>query len=533
MSVSFWGENMRKFFVLTAVVIAACSYGFSADESLRPMPSVSGETGLYEVYEARTLCFKQLSVQASWNDKERDPGNLDITEEALSFCYGLTNKLEVALSIRAKQVHADPDLTQPTAYYLGHEVNERAYYTGTGDPHFGIKYNFFQERGAIPGFAVLGYTDLQRGDEDTLLGSGKTDYGLSFIASKKLGPAYVSANVGYEKLKKTDLPVSTNQPDLGTYGLGVRFPINKRIQGIGEATGYWFIGDDDKLNQDEHTDVVLGAQLGFLNGWGFSGGVRYTPHVSSDDGYGGVFKISYTSPCGKIKTDEDLGIADGGDLGAASADSQPEAVNLPPDLKLTADSTIVEKGDFAKVRALASDPDGDLLTYTWNTDKGSIIGSGPEVVWVPDDCNQGSANITSKVSDGRGGTSEDSIDIKAICKQAEIKEFPPVFFEFDKYSLDKTARKTIDDICNYMKENPDLKLKIEGHCCYIGTDEYNLALGQHRADAIQKYIIEACGISPSRIGTISYGESKPAYDNEEEETRKFNRRGEFRIKLER
>ncbi len=527
------GERMKKFFIIAAVMLAVCCLGYGADELLRPVPSVSGETGLFEIYEAHTLGFKQFAVQVSWDDWERDPGNLDVTEEALSFCYGLTNKLEVALSIRAKQVDASPDLTQPAAYYLGHSVDRKEYYTGTGNPHFGIKYNFLKEKAGRPGLAVLGYADLPRSDEDTLLGAGKAEYGVSFIASKRLGPAYFSANLGYERLKKTDLPVSTSQPDLGLYGLGVRVPVTKRFQGIGEVSGYWYLNDRDNLNQDEHLDIVVGAQLGFLNGWGFAGGVRYTPHVSSDNGYGGVFKISYTTPGEKIKEDDLLGITEGGTPGAASADSQPEAVNLPPNLKVASDSTIVEEGKTAKVRALASDPDGDLLTYSWKTDKGRIIGSGPEVVWVPEKGQIGPAKITSKVSDGRGGTSEDSLALNVIRKQPPVREFPPVFFEFDKYGLDQTARKNIEDICNYLKEYPELKLKIEGHCCYIGTDEYNLALGQHRADAIQKYMIESCGLDESRIGTISYGESKPAYDNSKEDTRKYNRRGEFRIKIER
>jgi outer membrane protein OmpA-like peptidoglycan-associated protein len=77
-----------------------------------------------------------------------------------------------------------------------------------------------------------------------------------------------------------------------------------------------------------------------------------------------------------------------------------------------------------------------------------------------------------------------------------------------------------------MTDNPGIKVTIEGHCCYIGTDEYNLALGQNRSDAIKGYL-EGKGVSTDRLKTVSYGESRPKYENDKEVTRRFNRRGFF------
>jgi len=104
--------------------------------------------------------------------------------------------------------------------------------------------------------------------------------------------------------------------------------------------------------------------------------------------------------------------------------------------------------------------------------------------------------------------------------------WPEVYFPFDQYVLTPESREKIDSVAKYMTDNPSQNVTIEGHCCYIGTDEYNLALGQQRADAIRDYLTGK-GISASRLKTVSYGEARPKYDNEKEITRRFNRRGFF------
>ncbi len=104
--------------------------------------------------------------------------------------------------------------------------------------------------------------------------------------------------------------------------------------------------------------------------------------------------------------------------------------------------------------------------------------------------------------------------------------WPEVYFPFDQYILTAETREKIDSVAKYLNDNPNSGITIEGHCCYIGTDEYNLALGQQRADAIRDYLTGK-GIAASRLKTVSYGEAQPKYDNSKEITRRFNRRGIF------
>ena len=93
-----------------------------------------------------------------------------------------------------------------------------------------------------------------------------------------------------------------------------------------------------------------------------------------------------------------------------------------------------------------------------------------------------------------------------------IPELRDIYFEFDKYDLTKEAIEILNKNADYLKLNTDLEILVEGHCCECGTHEYNLALGQKRADRVKDYYVKL-GISRARVGTISYGEEKPIYPN--------------------
>jgi outer membrane protein OmpA-like peptidoglycan-associated protein len=75
-----------------------------------------------------------------------------------------------------------------------------------------------------------------------------------------------------------------------------------------------------------------------------------------------------------------------------------------------------------------------------------------------------------------------------------------------------------------------LRLEIEGHTCNIGTAEYNLALGERRAHAVRDYLTSR-NIDPNRLRTVTYGEERPKFDNNREETRRLNRRAALVVRL--
>ena len=84
-----------------------------------------------------------------------------------------------------------------------------------------------------------------------------------------------------------------------------------------------------------------------------------------------------------------------------------------------------------------------------------------------------------------------------------------VYFETDKHNISSASAFTLESQANWLKSTPGFQLLIEGHCDERGTREYNLALGEKRAQAVKNYLI-GLGINPDRVSTISYGKERPA-----------------------
>jgi outer membrane protein OmpA-like peptidoglycan-associated protein len=81
-----------------------------------------------------------------------------------------------------------------------------------------------------------------------------------------------------------------------------------------------------------------------------------------------------------------------------------------------------------------------------------------------------------------------------------------------------------------LQQQPQTRIEIEGHTCNIGTAEYNLALGDRRANSVRDCFVSR-GISADRIGTVSYGEERPKHDNAREDTRRLNRRAVLVVRV--
>ena len=84
-----------------------------------------------------------------------------------------------------------------------------------------------------------------------------------------------------------------------------------------------------------------------------------------------------------------------------------------------------------------------------------------------------------------------------------------IFFAFDRYDLNSESQSTLRRLKDWMEDNRNATITIEGHCDERGTREYNLALGERRADAARDYLV-ALGVNAGRLTTISYGKERPA-----------------------
>ncbi len=99
-------------------------------------------------------------------------------------------------------------------------------------------------------------------------------------------------------------------------------------------------------------------------------------------------------------------------------------------------------------------------------------------------------------------------------------------FAFDDYSLSGRSKENLEKIASWMSKSPDAKIRIEGHTCEVGTAEYNLALGDRRANSAKMYL-ESLGTAATRLSTISYGKERPLDPGHDEAARSKNRRDEF------
>lgn len=98
-----------------------------------------------------------------------------------------------------------------------------------------------------------------------------------------------------------------------------------------------------------------------------------------------------------------------------------------------------------------------------------------------------------------------------------------IYFEFDSSAVDEESQQVIEAHSQFLVENPDVNVVLEGHADERGTREYNLALGERRANSVAEIMV-AYGVAPGRIQSISYGEERPAAMGSDESAWQLNRR---------
>ena len=115
-------------------------------------------------------------------------------------------------------------------------------------------------------------------------------------------------------------------------------------------------------------------------------------------------------------------------------------------------------------------------------------------------------------------------------KQAIKNEFvnENIYFGFDSATLTSESQEILRKKAQWLEQNPDVVIIIEGHCDNRGTEAYNLALGERRAESAKAFLADI-GIDVTKIMTISYGEERPANPEETEEAWALNRRASFVI----
>ena len=121
---------------------------------------------------------------------------------------------------------------------------------------------------------------------------------------------------------------------------------------------------------------------------------------------------------------------------------------------------------------------------------------------------------------GEEKTASNSTNVQAPRKEYSFED---VHFARNQYALRPEEMTTLDGAVNALKEDPLLRLSLEGYTCNLGTAAYNLVLGDRRANVVKDYLVGK-GVPADRLRPVSFGKERPKHDNSSEETRRLNRR---------
>lgn len=209
----------------------------------------------------------------------------------------------------------------------------------------------------------------------------------------------------------------------------------------------------------------------------------------------------------------------------------PPPVTVPaPTAKISATPSVVSAGDS--------------VVLTWsstNADTASIDGLGSVATSGTRTVTPTESTSYHLVVKGAGGTADDTVRVtvhapppveKPAATMSAEEEFKAnvkdIFFDYDSYAIRSDAQTTLSSDASYLVSHPDVKFVIGGYCDERGSTEYNLALGQNRANATKDALVKA-GVAASRIRTISYGKEKPLCTESNESCWQQNRRGGFAL----
>jgi peptidoglycan-associated lipoprotein len=147
------------------------------------------------------------------------------------------------------------------------------------------------------------------------------------------------------------------------------------------------------------------------------------------------------------------------------------------------------------------------------------------------DAAQAEADRQAREEAARVARQREADSLAALSRSAEeVRNMlgTTIHFDLDRSNIRPDDMATLDQKVAILQANPDLRIRIGGHCDERGSDEYNLALGNRRAQSAKQYLVSH-GIDASRIETQSWGEERPAVDGHDESAWSQNRRDEFEV----
>ncbi|MDR2551257.1 MAG: peptidoglycan-associated lipoprotein Pal [Desulfobulbus sp.] len=169
-------------------------------------------------------------------------------------------------------------------------------------------------------------------------------------------------------------------------------------------------------------------------------------------------------------------------------------------------------------------------TGTADSTSGNRMGNITEEMGPGTDGSNGGVEGLDSTGRGGSGSLGSDADSKSDAYKREhgrcSPEFKPIYFDYDQSKIKGEQIPIMEQNGTYLRNNPSARVLIEGNTDYRGTNEYNIALGERRAEAAKRYLREF-GIEESRMRTVSYGEERPLFTGSSEDDYAHNRRDDF------
>ena len=526
----------------------------ASEESTRPETTTFfGDSGLWFVPTAEVLPNGKWSVSGYRRGTNYIQGYTNVGDFAGTFGVGLKNRVELFGSFLV-DTRIDRDtrplfLADPkVGGFIDRYPRVTQSWTGdhVGDLLLGAKVNVLSEADQRPvALAVRGMVKVPTGDKAVGVSTGKADVLGDLIVSKEAGKMVEVS--GYAGAAYQGQPDGFTTPtSVFRWGGGVSGPSRSLVRLVGELNGVvpssssaslaaTLVGTDGSLapatvTVEKQTRATVGLTIQLPKGFFLGGGASWSlPRQAR------IAALADDDPSAdywdwQVRLGYHPGVRRYVAPPPPPPPPPPAPVLQPPTVKAQCDPCTVQVGQPSTLTATGQDPQGFPLTYRWTAPAGTFATpSEARTGWTAPG-QEGPVPATVTVDNGHGGTASDTVTIQVVRPPRKEYTFEDVHFDFDRYSLRPEATRVLDEAVTALQQDATLRVEIEGHTCNIGTAEYNLALGDRRANAVRDYLVSR-GISADRLRTVSYGEERPKYDNSREETRRLNRRAALVVNL--
>ena len=552
-----------------APVLAQSSAGQTKPPATSPSDTrpatttVNGDTGLWFVPTGEIVPAKKYSVSAYRVNFDRDQGFTDVSDWPVTFAFGAADRAEIfGAWTLVRRVDRDVrPLYVPDQPVAGGLVNEAPFLrqgwsdNQLGDLWLGAKINLMSQWQQQPAAVALrGMIKLPTAKtSDAGVGTGKVDFAFDGIVSKEVNERVEVS--GYGGFIFRGDPDNIDLANGLRWGFGVGLPTRKSLRFTAELHGEKYLSDTITITSPTVSPLVaedgssppttttltspVNATFGLTwigkNGVFAGAGIGWNLNMNSRSSYfsgfddrtgdaaGWQFRVGY-HPGVRVYVPP-----------PPPPPPPPPTAPVAPQHNLTVraqcNPCTVEVGQVSTLTATAVDSIGCAVTYSWSAPTGTFSDrTGRQTPWTAPQ-QPGTVPVTVTVTCPQDGkTASDTVNIQVTARPVKEYSFEDVHFDFDRYSLRPEATRTLDEAIATLQANPELNIEIEGHTCNIGTAEYNLALGERRANAVRDYLTSR-GIGANRLRTVSYGEERPKYDNSREETRRLNRRAAMVVRV--